>query len=74
MKKYDIPLNNYLKININLIKIKDLNIIEKLLKKLEDKDNEIKDLKNSIFNIENDFTKKVIINFPFKVIYILLKI
>lgn len=30
-----------------------------MVKKLEEKDNEIKDLKNSIFNFENDYTNKI---------------
>ena len=39
---------------------------EKLVKKLEEKENEIKNLKNLNFNLENNYTKKIIVNFPLK--------
>ena len=44
---------------IKIFKNNNLKEIEKLVKKLEEKDNEIKDLKNSIFNFENDYTNKI---------------
>jgi len=44
---------------IKIFKNINLKEIKKLVKKLEEKDNEIKDLKNSIFNFGNDYTNKI---------------